>query len=73
MLRRLAIAPLLLASALTAPVSAAQGDRCSGIRVPGAEYSVSACLTDLTTAGTTRTGHTDQQDWKVLGGIVQML
>ncbi|WP_431683152.1 tannase/feruloyl esterase family alpha/beta hydrolase [Kitasatospora sp. KL5] len=66
MLRRLAIAPLLLASVLTVPASATQGDRCSGVRVPGAEHSVSSCLTDLTTTGTTRTGHTDQQDWKGL-------
>ncbi|MEU1377730.1 tannase/feruloyl esterase family alpha/beta hydrolase [Streptomyces triculaminicus] len=71
MLRRLAIAPLLLATALTVPASAAQAstaqaDRCSGVRVPGAEYSVSACLTDLTTTGTLATGHTDRDDWKGL-------
>ncbi|MFE6868630.1 tannase/feruloyl esterase family alpha/beta hydrolase [Kitasatospora sp. NPDC057692] len=64
MLRHLAIAPLLLATALSVPVGGAdQGDRCSGVRVPGAEYSVSSCLTDLTTAGTTLTGHTDDKDW----------
>jgi hypothetical protein len=31
--------------------------------VPGAERQVSACLADLTTAGTVATGHTDPADW----------
>lgn len=31
--------------------------------MPGAERQQAACLVDLTTAGTTRTGHTDQTDW----------
>ncbi|MFC4058377.1 tannase/feruloyl esterase family alpha/beta hydrolase [Planomonospora corallina] len=33
------------------------------VRVPGAEHQVAACLDDLTTAGTTATGHTDPADW----------
>ncbi|MFF1339876.1 tannase/feruloyl esterase family alpha/beta hydrolase [Streptomyces sp. NPDC058290] len=67
MLRQLAIAPLLLATALTVPAANDHhGDRCSGVRVPGAEYAVSACLPDLTTTGTTKTGHTDPLDWKGL-------
>ncbi|MGH2823692.1 MAG: tannase/feruloyl esterase family alpha/beta hydrolase [Thermoleophilaceae bacterium] len=35
----------------------------ASILVPGAEMQKSACLDDLTTAGTTRTGHTNQSDW----------
>ncbi|MFZ5852677.1 MAG: tannase/feruloyl esterase family alpha/beta hydrolase [Actinomycetota bacterium] len=35
----------------------------SRLQVPGAERQQAACLADLTTAGTTRTGHTDQTDW----------
>ena len=31
--------------------------------VPGAQYQEVACLADLTTTGTTRTGHTDPADW----------
>ncbi len=42
---------------------AAAGADCAGVRVPGAEYSVSACLADLTTTGTQTTGHTDPKDW----------
>jgi hypothetical protein len=33
------------------------------IQVPGAERQVTACLDDLTTAGTTASGHTDPADW----------
>ncbi|MFD0379544.1 tannase/feruloyl esterase family alpha/beta hydrolase [Streptomyces sp. NPDC127112] len=67
MLRHLVIAPLLLATALTVPAgSTTQADRCSAIRVPGAEYSVSSCLADLTTTGTQLTGHTDPKDWEGL-------
>ncbi|WP_203656176.1 tannase/feruloyl esterase family alpha/beta hydrolase [Actinocatenispora rupis] len=31
--------------------------------IPGAAYQMSACLSDLTTAGTARTGHTDPADY----------
>ena len=34
--------------------------------VKGAELQVSACLDDLTTAGTVASGHTDQADWNGL-------
>jgi hypothetical protein len=56
----------------TAPVaSAATGPGPSGghcaridrITVPGAQKQISACLDDLTTAGTTKTGHTVPADW----------
>lgn len=36
------------------------------IDVPGAEVQKTACLDDLTTAGTLLTGHTNQQDWSGL-------
>ena len=37
--------------------------RQSAVSVPGAERQVVSCLTDLTTAGTVRSGHTDPADW----------
>ena len=60
----------LSAVALTAPASAADAKKggptpCRGIdklRVPGAERLEAACLTDLTTAGTVASGHTDLTD-----------
>ncbi|GAA0585908.1 tannase/feruloyl esterase family alpha/beta hydrolase [Actinomadura livida] len=56
-----------LAAALASPAHA-QGpasDRgCApGLRVPGAETQVTACLDDLTTAGTIASGHTVPADW----------
>ncbi|HSE69407.1 MAG TPA: tannase/feruloyl esterase family alpha/beta hydrolase [Nocardioidaceae bacterium] len=36
------------------------------IDVPRAEKQMTACLEDLTTAGTTLSGHTNQQDWNGL-------
>jgi predicted esterase len=36
------------------------------VKVPGAEVQKSACLDDLTTAGTATSGHTDQSDWQGL-------
>ncbi len=59
-------------TAATAPVTApgsvlAAGPRhCAGQRrvdVPGAEQQKVACLDDLTTAGTSTSGHTDPADW----------
>ncbi|MFJ6793643.1 3-hydroxybutyrate oligomer hydrolase family protein [Streptomyces sp. NPDC091268] len=35
----------------------------SRLRVPGAERHEAACLTELTTAGTVASGHTDPADW----------
>jgi hypothetical protein len=37
-----------------------------GVLVPGAERQKVACLDDLTTAGTERTGHTNRSDWEGL-------
>ena len=63
-------AALALGTALlTAGPAAAdkpQGAHCareSKISVPGAEVQKTACLEDLTTAGTLKTGHTNQSDW----------
>ncbi|MFD3677850.1 tannase/feruloyl esterase family alpha/beta hydrolase [Streptomyces sp. NPDC058613] len=41
----------------------ANGAGCTVPRVPGAEKVIGACLTDLTTAGTVGSGHTDPADW----------
>ncbi|RZU49476.1 3HB-oligomer hydrolase 3HBOH [Krasilnikovia cinnamomea] len=46
-----AVAPTVACAAATVPA------------VPGAERQVSACLGDLTTAGTVADGHTDPADW----------
>ncbi len=40
--------------------------RIARIDVPRAPMQKTACLEDLTTAGTSRTGHTNQQDWNGL-------
>ncbi|AOT62484.1 tannase/feruloyl esterase family alpha/beta hydrolase [Streptomyces rubrolavendulae] len=37
--------------------------RVGQVRVPGAEHQRSACLDELTTAGTVASGHTDPADW----------
>jgi dienelactone hydrolase len=46
--------------ALAAPAGAAT---CPRLTVPGAERTKQACLRDLTTAGTVRTGHTNPTDY----------
>ncbi|WP_161962450.1 tannase/feruloyl esterase family alpha/beta hydrolase [Nocardioides speluncae] len=64
----------LACAALSLPASAAEPadartDHCAGqdrARVRGAELVVTACLDDLTTAGTVQTGHTNQADWNGL-------
>ncbi len=72
-----ASAVLLLATAAVAAVppaagsekSAAMPAHCAGqqrVDVPGAETQKSACLDDLTTGGTTVTGHTNVNDWNGL-------
>ncbi|RSM72274.1 tannase/feruloyl esterase family alpha/beta hydrolase [Actinoplanes sp. ATCC 53533] len=61
-LRSVVAAPLLLAVLLPVPAAARQAD-CPGVRVPGAEHSITACLADLTTTGTVPSGHTDPADW----------
>jgi hypothetical protein len=57
-----AVAPLLLAVLIPAP-AAAQPAGCAGVKVPGAEHTVTSCLADLTTTGTVPSGHTDPADW----------
>jgi hypothetical protein len=46
--------------------AAAECPNLADLRVPGAERQESACLDDLTTAGTSQTGHTDPADWSAL-------
>jgi hypothetical protein len=55
--------PALPAAATPAPPAPAAARPCPNVRVPGAEHAVTSCLTDLTTAGTVLTGHTDPADW----------
>ncbi|WP_192809826.1 tannase/feruloyl esterase family alpha/beta hydrolase [Actinomadura rudentiformis] len=66
------VAGLALAAAVLAPLAptpshaAAPGHADCGevqVQVPGAERQVSACLDDLTTAGTVASGHTVPADW----------
>ncbi|MEU8617750.1 tannase/feruloyl esterase family alpha/beta hydrolase [Streptomyces sp. NPDC048623] len=67
----LALAALTLS---TAPATAAPPDsgaaahcaRLAQVRVPGAEHQETACLDELTTAGTVASGHTDPADWSGL-------
>ncbi|MEV5500340.1 tannase/feruloyl esterase family alpha/beta hydrolase [Nonomuraea fuscirosea] len=69
--RRSALLPALVATFLALPLapvaSAAPADarcgRLGSLHVPGARHQVAACLDDLTTAGTTASGHTDPADW----------
>jgi hypothetical protein len=68
MRRRLAIAPLLVASLAatftgTANASSDPCARMKDVHVPGAAYHQSACLQDLTTAGTVASGHTNPADY----------
>ena len=55
-----------LLSVFAAPADAATCPRIGRVDVPGAERQKKACLDDLTTAGTTRTGHTNESDWSGL-------
>jgi|tagenome__1003787_1003787.scaffolds.fasta_scaffold20953432_3 predicted esterase len=48
---------------LAVPARAAECPNADAVKVPGAEMQKSACLDDLTTAGTTTNGHTDESDW----------
>ena len=65
---------LVLALVLTAPLivtgvgtaSAAGCDGMGRIAVPGAAHQETACLDDLTTEGTTTSGHTNPDDWSGL-------
>ncbi|WP_433462984.1 tannase/feruloyl esterase family alpha/beta hydrolase [Spirillospora sp. CA-128828] len=61
---RTALTAGALTAALASPAHAHDGPGCgSGLTVPGAEKQVAACLDDLTTAGTTGSGHTVPADW----------
>src|SRR3954469_17447575 len=51
---------------LAVPARAAERPNADAVKVPGAEMQKSACLDDLTTAGTSTSGHTDQSDWEGL-------
>src|SRR3954471_3954165 len=63
-----AVAIATAAPAVPAPPAAAAADcpNADAVKVPGAEMQKSACLDDLTTAGTSTSGHTDQSDWEGL-------
>lgn len=53
-----------LAGVLVAAPAAVAAPGCDGsLQVPGAERQMVSCLADLTTAGTTLSGHTDPTDW----------
>lgn len=54
------------ASADATPTAAPHCAHLSRIMTPGAEHQEAACLADLTTAGTTATGHTNPDDWSGL-------
>jgi len=59
-------ASLVPVSATVSAASASQDGHCARVEqlhVPSAELQQAACLDDLTTAGTVRTGHTDPADW----------
>jgi hypothetical protein len=72
-----AVSTILGALLVTAPVEAAEQARagpsaCRGMEqltVPGAERLEAACLNDLTTTGTTVTGHTDPSGSFGFGGL----
>ncbi|MEA2420918.1 MAG: hypothetical protein QOF55_17, partial [Thermoleophilaceae bacterium] len=67
--RGIATAAITAVAALgwaAAPAAAADCPNADAVKVPGAEVQKSACLDDLTTAGTSTTGHTDQSDWEGL-------
>ncbi len=61
-----ALAALMLTPVPAAAAPASSGDgHCSQLsqtRVPGAEHQETACLDELTTAGTVTSGHTDPAD-----------
>ncbi len=56
----------LAAPALADPATAGSASQCAGqdrIATPGAARQVTACLADLTTAGTSLSGHTVPEHW----------
>lgn len=48
---------------VTVPATGNPAYGCRDVSVPGAERQVTACLADLTTAGTVASGHTVAGDW----------
>lgn len=63
------IAGFLIALALPAQANAAECKNIDALKVPGAEMQQTACLEDLTTAGTSKSGHTDQSDYEGLHAV----
>ncbi|MFG3497316.1 tannase/feruloyl esterase family alpha/beta hydrolase [Streptomyces sp. NPDC047928] len=64
----LTVPPLAPTPAAARPAQNPAGSPCSGTaphhpRVPGAAHQRTACLKELTTAGTVASGHTDPADW----------
>ncbi|CAM3028620.1 3-hydroxybutyrate oligomer hydrolase family protein [Saccharomonospora xinjiangensis] len=64
------LSSLLVGASLASPAALAEvqpgsDGQCAQrhLRVPGARHQQVACLDDLTTTGTVRTGHTDPADW----------
>src|SRR3954463_11408770 len=55
--------PLAVLAVLAAPARAAECSNADAVKVPGAEMQKSACLDDLTTAGTRQHRHTDASGW----------
>jgi hypothetical protein len=72
-----AVSTLLGTLALLSPAEATERARagpstCPGmdqLTVPGAERQVAACLSDLNTAGTVKSGHTDPSGFTGFGGL----
>jgi acetyl esterase/lipase len=64
-IRRIGLGAAVAVVAVAVPATAHAGGGCGAerLRVPGAERLISACLTDLTTAGTVASGHTDPADY----------
>ncbi|SEG74156.1 3HB-oligomer hydrolase (3HBOH) [Thermomonospora echinospora] len=66
-IRRLLTGALLgtvvAAPLVAAPAGPASAGSCPEVTVPGAEHQVTACLDDLTTAGTVASGHTVPADY----------
>ncbi|MDH6520804.1 hypothetical protein M2163_002212 [Streptomyces sp. SAI-135] len=60
------VAALVLTPLPATAATEGPGGHCAHraqLRVPGAEHQQTACLAELTTAGTVASGHTDPADW----------
>ncbi|MCP3804114.1 tannase/feruloyl esterase family alpha/beta hydrolase [Allokutzneria sp. A3M-2-11 16] len=62
MMASLAAALLVFTGSLTAAAPVHSG-QCARLKVPGAEHQRVSCLSELTTAGTVASGHTNTADW----------